>query len=139
MSLNAFTRMLPRRVEAQIRWDWDLVPSVWSLNFATQVNTGASLSIQRALHASEGEATQEQTIAEAAAKIYTLLWGGEYIRADGHRQQLRGDTAKLSAAIGLTPTQRALIQNIRFMSSRIAGTRQVRRSINHLVFSSRIV
>jgi len=42
-------------------------------------------------------------------------------------------------AIGLTATQRALVQNYRFMSARIPGTRQVRRSINHLVFSSRIV
>ena len=139
VSHNTFTRMLPRRVEAQIRWDWDLIPSVWGLNFATMVNTGASLSIQRTLRRSSGEETQERDIAEAAAKVYKLLWEGEYIRADGVRQRVQGDTAKILDAIGLTATQRALVQNYRFMSARIPGTRQVRRSINHLVFSSRVV
>ena len=81
----------------------------------------------------------ERDIAEAAAKVYKLLWEGEYIRADGVRQRVQGDTAKILDAIGLTATQRALVQNYRFMSARIPGTRQVRRSINHLVFSSRIV
>ena len=37
LTLDDFTRMLPRRAEAQIRWDWDLVPAVWSLAFATKV------------------------------------------------------------------------------------------------------
>ena len=138
LSLEAFTRMLPRRVEAQIRWDWDLVPSVWSLNFATQVNTGASLSIQRTLRAGAGEETQEREIAQAAASVYRLLWEGEYVRKDGKRQRVQGDAANIVDAIGLTATQRALLQNYRFMSSRVPGTRQVRRSINHLVFSSRI-
>ena len=85
------------------------------------------------------EETQERDIAEAAAKVYKLLWEGEYIRADGVRQRVQGDTAKILDAIGLTATQRALVQNYRFMSARIPGTRQVRRSINHLVFSSRVV
>ena len=125
LSLDAFTRMLPRRVEAQIRWDWDLVPSVWSLNFATQVNTGASLSIQRTLRAGGGEATQEREIAEAAANVYRLLWEAEYVRKDGKRQRVQGDTAKIVDAIGLTSAQRALLQNYRLMSSRVPGTRQV--------------
>ena len=125
LSLEAFTRMLPRRVEAQIRWDWDLVPSVWSLNFATQVNTGASLSIQRTLRAGGGEETQEREIAETAANVYRLLWEGEYVRKDGKRQRVQGDTAHIVDAIGLTSTHRALLQNYRFVSSLVPGTRQV--------------
>ena len=50
-----------------------------------------------------------------------------------------GDTTEIMQAIGLTKTQRALIQNYNFMSGRIQGTRQIRRSINHVVFSSRVV
>lgn len=137
LSLQASTRMSPRRVEAQIRWDWGLVPSVWSLNFATQVNTGASLAIPRTLRTGAGEETQEREIALATASAYRLLWEGEYVRKDGKRQRV-GDTAKIVDAIGLTATQCALFRNYRLMSSRILGTRQVRRSINHHVFSSRI-
>ena len=43
------------------------------------------------------------------------------------------------SAIGLSQKQKSLILNYQFMSTRIPGTRQVRRSINHLVFSSRVI
>ena len=60
LTLDDFTAMLPRRVEAQMRWDWDLVPAVWSLRFATKVNLGASLSIKRTLRADDAEGSDEQ-------------------------------------------------------------------------------
>jgi hypothetical protein len=126
VTLDAFTRMLPRRVETQIRWDWDLLPAVWSLSFASKVNLGTSLAIRRVLRAGETEELREREIGEAAAKIYKLLWEGEYVRADGVRQKIQGDTAKILDAIGLTRTQRALVQNYHFMSTRVAGTRQAR-------------
>ena len=40
--------------------------------------------------------------------------------------------------MGLTPTEKAILQNYHFMSSRLAGTRQVRNSIRHIIFSSRV-
>ena len=68
---------------------------------------------------------RETHIASAAAKVYKLLWDGEYFRKDGKRERVHGDTAKIPDAIGLTAAQRALLQNYRFMSSRLPGTRQV--------------
>ena len=76
LSLPAFTRMMPRRAEAQIRWDWDLVPSIWSLHLATQVNRGASLSIRRALVAGADEKCRDREIGELAASIYEHMWNG---------------------------------------------------------------
>ena len=105
-----------------------------------QVNLGASLSMRRSLRrAGEAEERDEKSIGHASAKIYDLLWNGEYMRPDGSRAQINGDTSKILQAVGLTWKQRALIKNYQFMSSRIPGTRQIRRSINHLVFSSRVV
>ena len=99
LTLDAFTAMVPRRVEAQMRWDWDLVPSVWGLRFATKVNLGASLSIKRRLRAGEIENTDEKKIGCIAAKVYKLLIEGEYTRPDGTRQRIDGDTSKLLNAI----------------------------------------
>ena len=45
LSLDVFTAMMAQRVEAQIRWDWDLNPSLWSLAFASKVNLGVSMSM----------------------------------------------------------------------------------------------
>ena len=80
-----------------------------------------------------------EEIGTLAAQIYHLLWHGEYVAADGRRLQIRGDTSKLVQAVGLDSTQKAMLHNYRFMSTRIPGTRQIRRSMNHVVFSSRVV
>ena len=75
---------------------------------------------------------------KAAAKIYELLWNGEYIAPNGRRCAVQGDTSKIWQAIGLTRVQRALL-NYQCMIAKLPGTRQIRRNINHLIFSSRIV
>ena len=74
-----------------------------------------------------------------ASRIYKLLWDGEYEDEAGVRRRARGDISKINRIVGLTPTEKALVQNYHFMSAKIAGTRQVRRQINHYVFSARIV
>ena len=52
VSLDTFTAMIPARCEYQMRADWDIVPGIWSLAFATKVNLGAAMSLQRALRRS---------------------------------------------------------------------------------------
>jgi hypothetical protein len=131
--------MMGRRSEAQFRWDWDLNPSLWSLAFASKVNLGMSMSIKRALRRGAAAVSSDENIAEAATRIYDLLWQGEYLGPGGKRLPVRGDISKILQIVGLTSTQKAMLQNYQFMSSRLPGTRQIRRSINHLVFSSRVV
>ena len=98
------------------------------------------MSIKRCLRRSgEAENANENQIGEAIANIYRLLQDGEYWDATGRRCKVRGDVSKVTQIIGLTPTQRMLLCNYHFMSSRLAGTRQVRRSINHYLFSARVV
>ena len=63
---------------------------------------------------------------------------GEYVDATGWRLPVRGDISKITRIIGLRNTEKALLQNFHFMSSRLPGTRQVRNSIRHIIFSSRI-
>ena len=70
--------------------------------------------------------------------IRDRLQTGEYEDASGRRMPVRGDISKISKIIGLKNTEKALLANFHFMSSRIPGTRQVRNSIRHIIFSSRI-
>ena len=90
------------------------------------------------IRAGEAEERNEKGIGAATAKIYDLLWNGHYIRSDGRKMEIRGDVSKILSAVGLTQRQRALITNYQFMSAQIQGTRQIRRRINHLVFSARV-
>ena len=63
---------------------------------------------------------------------------GEYETSGGQRKKVAGDVSKIDRIIGLTAEEKAPLRNYRFMSSRLAGTRQIRSSIRHVVFSSRI-
>jgi len=138
VSLHTYDAMMACRCEAQIRQDWELGPGLRSLSFASKVNQGMSMSISRALSRGSDTSSSAQKIGQACARIYKLLWDGEYEDSSGRRKQIKGDISKISQIIGLTSEEKALLQNYQFMSSRLAGTRQVRNSIRFLVLSSRI-
>jgi len=140
LSVAAYTNLTASRVEYNIRSDWDLLPAMWSLNFASKVNTMVSLSIQRCLQRGAGalDRLSDREISLATERIYEMLWKGE-CDFGGQRVKINGDMNKLSFAVGLTKIERALLQNYHFMSSMIAGTRQIRRQIRHLLFSSLVV
>ena len=72
--------MCARRVEAQFRWDSDLNPGLWSLAFAGKVNLGLSMAYTKSLKRLQylAEDDQQLGVGEAAARIYHLLWHGEY-------------------------------------------------------------
>ena len=139
-SLDAFTAMLPCRVESQIAWDFELLPGVWSLRFASQVNLGTSLAIKRALQKGQHDNSAQEDIGKAAARIYELLAKGKYKQPGSDKLlPINGDLSKLSCAVDITQTQQALLRNYMFMSGKLAGTRQIRREINHLTFSAQVV
>ena len=139
LSLDAFTSMMAARVEGQFRWDWDMNPGLNSLMFASKANTCMSMSLKRALRRGGPAGEDDAKVGAAAARIFHLLWHGEYLDSSGRRLPMRGDISKITQIIGLTQTEAALLKNYQFMSSKIPGTRQIRRSLNHIVFSSRVV
>ena len=81
------------------------------------------------------EDDQELGVGEAAKRIYPLLWEGEYWdEARQKRVPMQGDVSKLLDIIGVGNKERALIRDSQFMTGKIVGTRQIRRSIFHIVF-----
>ena len=101
---------MPKRCEYQFRADWDFNPGLWSLSFATKMNLGVSMSLKRALRRSGWTDGNDRAIGEAAAHLYRLLWDGEYIDYGGRRQKVHGDIPKVSRIVGLSATQKALLQ-----------------------------
>ena len=97
------------------------------------------MSIQRALRRGCSDDVEEQDIGAATARIFELLRTGEYETGSGRRLPVKGDISKVQHILGLSQTERALLANYHFMSARLAGTRQLRRGIGHIVFSSRVI
>ena len=52
---------------------------------------------------------------------------------------MAGDVSKIDRIIGLTAEEKALLRNYRFMSSRLAGTRQIRSNIRHIQLRCRAI
>ena len=61
-----------------------------SLAFASKVNLGQSMSIQRALRRGAQGPMDDADIGAATVRIYKLLWEGEYLNAVGQRTLVRG-------------------------------------------------
>jgi len=67
-----------------------------------------------------------------------LLWEGQYLDSNDRCIEVNDDILKIVSIIGLSAEERALLQNYHFMSSRLAGIREIRSTIRHVVFNSRI-
>ena len=67
--------------------------------------------------------------------LYHKLVEAEFMDSTGRRRSVKGDVTKMHKIIGLTKEQEALISNFNYMSSKLAGTRQMRRRIGHIVKS----
>ena len=87
--------MMAARCEYQIRADWDMNLGLWSLYFASKVNLGLSVSIQRALRRGAQAQETDQDIGAATVRIHKLLWDGEYVNAAGRRVEVNGDISKI--------------------------------------------
>ena len=141
LSLSRYTSMMAKRVESQVRWDWDLVPGLHSLSFASKVNLSVGIALAKSLKQLK-EAQEEASdthIGLAMKRLYELLHTGEYIDAKGQRKPIKGDISKLHKVLGLSPLQTAVIRNMFFMSARLPGTRQIRKMIGHLLTAGRVV
>ncbi|MDA8609319.1 hypothetical protein N9L19_00230 [bacterium] len=73
VSLAMYTTMIASRCEYQIRADWDFNPGIFSLAFASRVNLGQPMPINRALRRGAGEEDSDASIGEVALRIYKLL------------------------------------------------------------------
>ena len=139
LNLATWVQMAASNCLAQIRWDWDLVPGAWSLHFASEVNTGLSLSLKRAMKRGGADDVTDANLQQHTINIYNKLWAGEYFNNAGRRVPVKGDVSKISQIIGLTNEEKAMVSSFQFMSARLAGTRQMRRHIGHIVKSSMII
>ena len=109
------------------------------MHFASEVNTGLSLSLKRAMKRGGAEVVTDANLQQHTVNIYKKLWTGEYFNNAGRRVPVKGDVSKISQIIGLTNEEKAMVISFQFMSARLAGTRQTRRHIGHIVKSSMII
>ena len=134
----ALTKGLPRRAEGQIRSSWTLVPAAYNIYFRWNLLNTGKLSVEQGIRMSRPTENNAMELITAAKGLYQQLWSGSF-KSGSRRRAVAGDTTRLSRAEGLTPTQRALVRSLGYMSNHIPGTQQIRVLMGHALFGSRVV
>ena len=75
------------------------------------------MAIRRALRRGAGEEETDESIGQAAIRIYKLLHTGEYEDALGRRVPVRGDISQITKIIGLKNTEKAILAIFLFSCS----------------------
>ena len=123
---------LPRRIEGQFRRHWVFAPLLWNLWFRERVLRSRSLAIRCIPKASEPMEVAEEEATLAAARCYQRLHSGTYTGPQGVQRPIRGDTSKSLFADGTSSRQRAMLQNMHFISAALPGTQEARRQMGHV-------
>ena len=129
-----YPKGMPRRVKGQFKNDWTFTPVVRNLHQCHKVLETPLLTYVKP-HDSPAEGNRQAAeLCEATEGLYWLLQHGKTTTG----QSIAFDTTKLWAAAGLTPAQRQLLKDMRFVSQKLPGTQEVHRLEGHSLFGARM-
>ena len=132
-----FAASLAARVEGSIRNDWILVPAMRNLTTKWAALTGDDVACKHVVDTQKPGQIHAAELADAAANLYKKLAKGYW--TDGKkRRKINHDLTKLPYAENLSPLEKNLVKDLSFLSSKIAGTQQIRLQIGHALFGARV-
>ena len=130
--------MHARRVEANIKNDWNLVPAQRNLTTKWDALCGDDVACKHAVDREKAGNVLSAELVEAASKLYEKLAKGSWIDFQGTKRKINHDFTKLQYAENITPMQRDLIRDMTFLSKKFPGTQQVRLLMGHALFGAGI-
>ena len=92
--------------------------------FKQQLRTKWDLGLQRAIDSGEPGSSCAESVRVALKGIYKALDHGEYLTWDKKKKKINGDHTKLQAAVGFTPEQQRIVQNMFSRLARYQGRRK---------------
>ena len=126
-----WTRVMARRVEAQVSRDWSFGFVTWNYVFRSAVNMSRTLYAYDTVQSGDGSDPGSLTPAvleKGAIAIMKALYG-TYTDVNGKTQKVNGDMTRIkySPEIARNPAAKRLLQNIEHTSRRLPGTQETRR------------
>ena len=132
------TRMHARRVESNIKSDWNLVPAQRNLTTKWDALCGDDVACKHPVDREKAGNVLSAELVESATKLYEKLAKGYWVDFQGKRRRINHDFTKLQYAENITNMQRDLIRDTVFLSKKFPGTQQVRLLIGHALFGAGI-
>ena len=130
------TQMHARRVESNIKTDWNLVPSQRNLTTKWEALCGDDVACKHAVDREKAGNVLSAELIDSATKLYEKLAKGYWKDTDGKRRRINHDFTKLQYAENITDMQRDLIRDMTFLSKKIPGTQQIRLMAGHALFGA---
>ena len=130
------TQMHARRVDSNIRTDWNLVPAQRNLTTKWDALCGDNVACKHNVDREKPGNVLAAELVECATKLYEKLNKGFYVDGQGKRRRINHDFTKLHMADGITKMQQDLIRDMTFLSKKFPGTQQVRLLIGHALFGA---
>ena len=132
------TRMHARRVESNIKSDWNLVPAQRNLTTKWDALCGDDVACKHTVDRDKAGNVLSAELVDSATKLYEKLAKGYWLDSQGKRRKINHDFTKLQYAENLTKMQRDLIRDMVFLSKKFPGTQQVKLLIGHALFGAGI-
>ena len=130
--------MHARRVESNIKTDWNLVPAQRNLTTKWDALCGDDVACKHNVDREKAGNVLAGELVESAKQLYEKLAKGYWVDAQGKRRRINHDFTKLQYAENITKMQRDLIRDMVFLSKKFPGTQQVRLLMGHSLFGASI-
>ena len=128
IDLPLWVRVMSRRVESQLRRDWNFGYASWNLLFRATINMSRTLYSYEGRSNDEGGSMTAKEMEEGAVQLCSAL-AGNYMDTTGKSKPVKGDMTKLRYVPGLSRAAKRMLQNIEHTSRKVAGCQETRRQL----------
>ena len=132
------TLMHARRVDSNIKTDWNLVPAQRNLTTKWDALCGDGVACKHTVDREKAGNVLAAELVDSAAQLDEQIAKGYWLDAHGKRRRINHDFTKLQYAENITNMQKDLIRDMVFLSKKFPGTQQVRLLVGHALFGASI-
>ena len=126
VELPMWIRIMSRRVEAQLRRDWMLGFTMWSVFFQSSINATRNLFSFEGSPRPDGYHGFSSADLEKGALEICAAMTASYKDSSGRRQQVKGDLSNIHMVKQLSPAAKRILQNVKELGVKFrARTRYV--------------
>ena len=130
---------MSRRVESQLRRDWNFGFTMWNFYFRTCVNLQPNTYMY--VHRDQeggGRLMTNEEIGQGCKELMTHLRNGKYRDITGELKAVKGDVTKLRHVPGLSEAAKKTLANVEARTRNIPGTHEVRKTMRHQTHANRV-
>ena len=114
--------MHARRVEANLKNDWTLIPSQRNITLKWDAQCGGHVACKHPVDQDKAGVAHAEELTAAVESLYKKLHNGYWTDSNGKRRNINKDFSKLRYAENFIPKEKNIIEDLSFLGQKFAGT-----------------